>query len=75
LEVVLVILMLLGYALTPVLQRFWAGAGSPSTAERLLGTIGGVDVLAIQGAGHSVTIGSTSAKLAASEGIVLREHL
>lgn len=74
LEIVLVILMLLGYALTPALQRFWAGASSQQVAERLLGTIGGIDVLAVRGADHSVTIGSTSAKLASGEGIVLREH-
>ena len=74
LEIVLVILMLLGYALTPILQRFWAGAGSGEPTERLLGTIGGVDVFAVRGGERSVTIGSTSAKLAASEGLVLRER-
>jgi hypothetical protein len=74
LEVVLAILMLLGYALAPVLQRFWAGAGLEPVGERLLGTIGGVDVLAVRGAGRSVTIGSGRTQLAASEGIVLREH-
>ncbi len=73
-EIVLVILMLLGYALTPVLQRFWAGADLPPTAERLLGTIGGIDVFAVRGEGRSVKIGSTSTKLASSEGIVLRAH-
>jgi hypothetical protein len=76
LEIVLVILMLLGYALTPILQRFWAGAGSGPEAptERLLGTIGGIDVFAVHGGERCVTIGSTSAKLAASEGLVLRER-
>lgn len=72
-ELVLVILTALGYALTPVLQRFWASAQA-SVSERLLGTVGNIDVFAVRGAGRSVTIGSTSAKLASSEGIVLREH-
>jgi hypothetical protein len=72
-EVVLVILTVLGYALIPTLERFWA---NPETAasERLLGTLGNIDVVAVRGAGRSVTIGSTRAKLASSEGIVLREH-
>ncbi len=72
--VVLVILTALGYALTPVLQRFWAGAETPSSAERLLGTLGGIDVFAVRGEGRSVTIGSSRARLGSSEGIVLRER-
>ena len=72
-EVVLVILTALGYALIPALERFWANAET-SVSERLLGTIGNIEVFAVRGRGRSVTIGSTSAKLAASEGIVLREH-
>ena len=72
-ELVLVILTALGYALIPVLQRFWASAETAVT-ERLLGTIDNIDVFAVRGAGHSVTIGSTTAKLASSEGLVLREH-
>lgn len=72
-ELVLVILTVLGYALTPALQRFWASAET-AVSERLLGTLGNIDVFAVRGAGRSVTIGSTSAKLASSEGIVLREH-
>jgi hypothetical protein len=72
-ELVLVILTALGYALIPALQRFWASAETP-VPERLLGTVGNIDVFAVRGAGRSVTIGSTSAKLASSEGIVLREH-
>jgi hypothetical protein len=72
-ELVLVILTALGYALIPALERFWA---NPETAvsERLLGTLGNIDVFAVRGGGRSVTIGSTTAKLASSEGIVLREH-
>jgi hypothetical protein len=75
LVVVLVILTVLGYALTPVLQRFWAGAETPSpAAERLLGTLGGIDVFAVRGDGRSVTIGSSRTRLSSSEGIVLRER-
>ena len=73
-ELVLVILTALGCALTPVLQRFWAAAEPGLVSERLLGTLGNIDVFAVRGRGGSVTIGSTSAKLASSEGIVLREH-
>ena len=72
-ELVLVILTALGYALIPALQRFWASAET-AVSERLLGTLGNIDVFAVRGAGRSVTIGSTSAKLASSEGVVLREH-
>lgn len=72
-ELVLVILTMLGYSLIPVLQRFWAGADT-SAPERLLGTLGDIDVFAVRGGGRSVTIGSTTAKLASNEGIVLRAH-
>ena len=74
LVVVLVILTALGYALTPVLQRFWAGADTQPVAERLLGTLGNIDVFAVRGAARSVTIGATSTRLASTEGIVLRER-
>jgi hypothetical protein len=72
--VVLVILTALGYALTPVLQRFWAAVEPADRAERLLGTLGGIDVFAVRGDGRSVTIGSSRARLSSSEGIVLRER-
>ncbi|MGZ4290018.1 MAG: hypothetical protein ACXVQZ_05310 [Gaiellaceae bacterium] len=72
--VVLLILTALGYALTPVLQRYWAGAETPAAAERLLGTLGNIEVLAVRGEGRSVTIGSSRTRLASSEGIVLRER-
>jgi hypothetical protein len=74
LVVVLVILTALGYALTPALQRFWAAAEPGGRAERLLGTLGGIDVFAVRGDGRSVTIGSSRARLSSSEGIVLRER-
>jgi hypothetical protein len=72
--VVLVILTALGYALTFVLQRFWAVSGTPAVAERLVGTLGNIDVFAVSGGGRSVTIGSRRTRLASSEGIVLRER-
>ncbi len=74
LVVVLVILTALGYALTPALQRFWAAAEPAERAERLLGTLGGIDVFAVRGDGRSVTIGSNRTRLSSSEGIVLRER-
>jgi hypothetical protein len=73
LVVVLVILTALGYALTPALQRFGA-AEEALASERLLGTMGNIDVFAVRGDGRSVTIGSSRAQLASSEGIVLRER-
>jgi hypothetical protein len=72
--VVLVILVALGYALTPALQRFWAAGQTPAAAERLLGTLGDIEVFAVRGGGRWVTIGSSRTRLAASEGIVLRER-
>jgi hypothetical protein len=74
LVVVLVILTALGYALTPALQRFWAAAETAPVAERLLGTLGNIDVFAVSGEGPSVTIGSTRKPLGSGEGIVLRER-
>jgi hypothetical protein len=72
--VVLLILTALGYALTPALQRFSAAGAPPVSAERLLGTLGDIDVFAVRGEGRSVTIGSSRARLASNEGIVLRER-
>ena len=72
-ELVLVILTALGYALIPALQRFWANAET-SVSERLLGTVGNIDVFAVRGGGRSVTIGSSRMSLASSERVVLREH-
>jgi hypothetical protein len=74
LVVVVVILTALGYALTPALQRFWAAEDQPAAAERLLGTLGNIEVLAVRGEGRSVTIGASRTRLASSEGIVLRER-
>jgi hypothetical protein len=74
LVVVLVILTALGYALTPALQRFSALAESPPAGERLLGTLGGIEVFAVRGEGRSVTIGTSQMRLASNEGVVLRER-
>jgi hypothetical protein len=74
LVVVLVILTVLGYALTPALQRFWAAADPTERAERLLATLGNIEVFVVPGDGRSVTIGSSRTRLASSEGIVLRER-
>lgn len=49
-------------------------AQAPPAAERLLGTLGEIEVLAVRGEGRSVTIGSSRTRLSASEGIVLRER-
>jgi hypothetical protein len=72
--VVLVILTALGFALTPALQRFWAAGETPPAAERLLGTLGDIEVFAVRGEGRSVTIGPSRLRLASTEGIVVRER-
>jgi hypothetical protein len=72
LVVVLVILTALGYALTPILQRFWAAADAPPPAERLLGTVADVEVVAVPGDAHSVQIGERAVRLNSGEKIVLR---
>jgi hypothetical protein len=71
---VLVILTALGYALTPALQRFWGGAEASPAVERLIGTLGNIDVFAVRGEGRLVEIGGNRTRLASSEGIVLRER-
>jgi hypothetical protein len=68
---VLVILTALGYALTPVLQRFWAAAET-QPVERLLGTVADVDVVAVRGDARSVRIGDRAERLNAGEMVVLR---
>ena len=74
LVVVLILLTALGYALTPALQRFWAAAEPGERAERLLGTLGDIDVFAVRGDGRPVTLGSSRTRLSSSEGVVLRER-
>jgi hypothetical protein len=72
LVVVLVILTVLGFALTPVLQRYWAAAEPPAPAERLLGSLAGVDVVAVRGDGRSLRIGESSVRVEPGESIVVR---
>jgi hypothetical protein len=68
---VLLILTLLGEVLIPIMER--ASAASDRPAERELGTLGGVSVLAVRQAGRRVVrIGDRELPLAADESVVLR---
>jgi hypothetical protein len=70
---VLLILTLVGETLAPVLERFQAADDHPS--ERVLGVVAGVEVVAVRGRNmRSVQVGSSSATLAAGEGVVVRER-
>jgi hypothetical protein len=69
---VLVILTVLGYLVTPILQRFSAAGETQEAAERLLGTVAGVDVVAVRGDGRSVQIGERAVRVNSGERIVLR---
>jgi hypothetical protein len=71
---VLVILTLLGYIGTPILQRFSAAGEPHPPAERLLGTIANVDVLAVRGDSRSLRIGEQAIRLDAGEAIVVRRR-
>lgn len=62
------------WAASSLAAAVWAGADVSQAAERLVGTLGNIDVLAVRGDGRSVTIGKSRTKLASSEGIVLRER-
>ena len=65
------------WAASSLAAAVWAGADGADVsqaAERLVGTLGNIDVLAVRGDGRSVTIGKSRTKLASSEGIVLRER-
>jgi FtsH-binding integral membrane protein len=68
---VLLILTLLGETLIPIMERASAAGARP--AERELGTLGGVSVLAVRQAGRrGVRIGDRELPLAADESVVLR---
>jgi hypothetical protein len=70
---VLVILTVLGYVLTPVLQHLTAEGAPPTDGgERVLGTLGDVDVIAARGDERSVRIGERSVRLQPNETVVLR---
>ena len=57
---ILVILMLLGYLVTPILQRFTAAGEGQPQAERLLGSVAGIDVVAVRGDSHTVQRSATT---------------
>jgi len=70
---VLVILALLGEVLAPILDRY--AAADESLSERVLGVVGGAEVLAVRGRdSRSVLVGATRARLAAGEELVVRER-
>ena len=70
---VLLILALLGEGLAPVLQRYTA-ADDVSRTERLLGSLGNVDVIAVRGDARAVRIGAQATRLAADEAVVVRRR-
>jgi hypothetical protein len=67
---VLLILALLGEALTPILERYAASDEHP--AERLLGVVAGAEVVAVRGRRESVRIGERLETLRAGESVVVR---
>jgi hypothetical protein len=69
---VLLILTLLGEILTPILERSSALEERP--AERELGSLGGVTVVAVRGGKRVVRIGDREAALADDESVVLRQR-
>jgi hypothetical protein len=68
---VLLILALLAEVLAPILERY--GGSRERPAERLLGVVGGVEVVAVNGGNaRLVQVGGTSARLDAGESVVVR---
>ena len=68
---VLLILALLAEVLAPILERY--GGSRERPAERLLGVVGGVEVVAVNGGNaRLVRVGDTSARLDAGESVVVR---
>lgn len=67
---VLVILAVLGEILAPILDRYSATDEAPS--ERLLGTVGGVSVLAVRGDRGAVRVGENEIPLRDGERVVVR---
>jgi hypothetical protein len=70
---VLLILALLGETLTPILQRFVTTPVGDQPAERVLGEIGGVVVVAVRGRAGSVRVGDRNVSLADDEQVVVRQ--
>lgn len=69
---VLLVLALLGETLTPILQRFVTTPVGDQPAERVLGELAGVVVVAVRGRGGSVRIGDRDVSLADDEQVVVR---
>jgi hypothetical protein len=69
---VLLILALLGEALIPILERYAVPDDGP--AERLLGVVGGAEVLAVRGRREAVRIGERLETLRAGESVLVRER-
>jgi FtsH-binding integral membrane protein len=69
---IFVILALLGEVLAPILDRYAASDEEPS--ERLLGTVGGVSVLAVRGDRGAVRIGNDEIPLRDDERVVVRAN-
>jgi hypothetical protein len=68
---VLLILTLLAEVLAPILERY--GGPRVRPAERLLGVVGGVEVVAVHGGNaRLVQVGDASARLDAGESVVVR---
>jgi hypothetical protein len=69
---VLLILALLGEALTPILDRYAASDDGP--AERMLGVVAGAEVVAVHGQRGLVRVGSRTQALRSGESVVVRER-
>jgi hypothetical protein len=71
---VLLVLVLLGEALTPIVERYTVAASDQAPSERVLGAIGGAVVVAVRGsrAGRSIRLGDHEIPLADDEQIVVR---
>jgi len=67
---VLLILALLGEILAPILERYMAA--DETRAERLLGTVAGVSVVAVAGGGRVVRVGQREIPLRDGESVVVR---
>ena len=67
---VLLILALLGEALTPILERYAASDETPS--ERLLGVVAGAEIVAVRGRPGSVVVGDRVEMLSSRESVLVR---
>jgi hypothetical protein len=69
---VLLILALLGEALTPILERYAASDETP--AERVLGVVAGAEVVAVRGHREAVVVGGRLERLRPRESVLVRER-